>query len=308
MNQSRYRGALLGLACGDAVGATVEFKPRGTFGVLTDMIGGGQFRLQPGEWTDDTSMALCLASSLLACDGFDAADQMDRYLCWKETGYLSSNGRCFDVGLQVLTALGNYRATGNPFSGSTAPDSAGNGCIMRLAPVPMFFFGESDQALHFSVESARTTHAASECLDACRLFAAMLLPALAGRSKEDILFAGLGLQFEEARVIELATGNYRNKDVDEIKSSGYVIHSLEAALWCFDRTSNFRSAILAAVNLGNDADTVAAICGQLAGAYYGVEGIPAAWLERLSMREHIEQLADGLLRAAVNTRSDTSPA
>jgi ADP-ribosyl-[dinitrogen reductase] hydrolase len=138
MTRERYRGALLGLAAGDALGTTLEFKPPGTFAPLADMIGGGPFHLKPGEWTDDTSMALCLAESLIEKRDFDAKDQMDRYCRWHEEGYLSSNGTCFDIGNTVAGALATYRRTGNPFSGSESPDTAGNGSLMRLAPVPLF--------------------------------------------------------------------------------------------------------------------------------------------------------------------------
>ncbi|MBV9125747.1 MAG: ADP-ribosylglycohydrolase family protein, partial [Planctomycetes bacterium] len=127
----RFRGCLLGLACGDAVGTAVEFTPRGKFPPVTDMVGGGVFGLKPGEWTDDTSMALCLASSLTELGRFDPKDQLERYWQWVEEGYWSSNGRCFDVGNTVYDALERFRQTGEPFSGSTDPWSAGNGCIMR---------------------------------------------------------------------------------------------------------------------------------------------------------------------------------
>src|SRR5258707_14198403 len=133
MTRERYRGALLGLAAGDALGTTLEFKPPGTFAPLADMIGGGQFHLKPGEWTDDTSMALCLAESLIEKRAVDAKDQMDRYCSWYEQGHLSSNGRCFDIGNTVRNALETYRRTGNPFSGSESPHTAGNGSLMRLA-------------------------------------------------------------------------------------------------------------------------------------------------------------------------------
>jgi ADP-ribosyl-[dinitrogen reductase] hydrolase len=118
--RDRFRGCLLGLACGDAVGTTVEFAARGTFAPVTDMVGGGVFLLRPGEWTDDTSMALCLAASLTEQGRFDAADQMQRYWRWVDEGYLSSNGRCFDVGNTVYDALERFRQTGEPLSGSTA--------------------------------------------------------------------------------------------------------------------------------------------------------------------------------------------
>ena len=132
----RFSGCLLGLAAGDAVGTTVEFQPRGSFTPLTDMVGGGPFRLPAGAWTDDTSMALCLGYSLVEKGGFDPADQMDRYCAWRDEGYLSSTGDCFDVGVTVSGALSRYKAGGDPFSGSTDPYSAGNGSIMRLAPIP----------------------------------------------------------------------------------------------------------------------------------------------------------------------------
>ena len=130
----RYRGCLLGLACGDAVGTTVEFSPRGSFEPLTDMVGGGPFDLPVGAWTDDTSMALCLAASLIECGKFDLKDQIQLYCRWQDEGYLSSTGRCFDIGMTISTALNRFRRDGNPEAGSTDPNTAGNGCIMRLAP------------------------------------------------------------------------------------------------------------------------------------------------------------------------------
>ena len=134
----RFRGCLLGLATGDAVGTTVEFQSRGTFEPVTDLVGGGPFGLEPGQWTDDTSMALCLGTSLVQTGGFDATDQMDRYCAWQDRGYLASNGVCFDIGNTVHHALSRYRGSGDPLSGPTDPRSAGNGSIMRLAPIPIY--------------------------------------------------------------------------------------------------------------------------------------------------------------------------
>jgi ADP-ribosyl-[dinitrogen reductase] hydrolase len=297
-NTERFRGCLLGLATGDAVGTAVEFKTRGTFQPVTDMVGGGQFRLKPGQWTDDTSMALCLATSLIDKRGFDADDQIRRYCNWFERGFLSSTGKCFDIGTTTRQALIRYHKTGNPFAGSTDPQSAGNGSLMRLAPVPMFFFGDRDQVMHFSGESSRTTHGAAECIDACRLFGDMLQRALGGASKQGILF-GKSVEISSSAIQAIARGDYRMKQADAIQGTGYVVKSLEAALWCFFKTDSFEQAILAATNLGDDADTTAAICGQIAGAYYGESGIPAHWLERLTMRDEIRALADQLNRLAI---------
>lgn len=290
----RFHGCLLGLAVGDAVGTTVEFRPRGTFEPLVDMVGGGPFGLALGQWTDDTSMALCLATSLVERGEFDARDQMDRYCRWADTGYLSSTRRCFDIGSTVASALRRYQRDGDPYAGTTDPNAAGNGCIMRLAPVAMRFFPNLDAIEHFAALSSRTTHGAEECIDACRLFARVLGRALEGRSKDDVLLGDAGSFFASEGVAAIARASYRAKAEEAIRGSGYVVESLEAALWAFARTDSFETAILMAANLGDDADTTAAVCGQVSGAYYSERGIPPRWLERLALRSEIIKLADQL--------------
>lgn len=290
----RFRGCLLGLAVGDAVGTTVEFQPRGTFAPVTDMVGGGPFHLQPGQWTDDTSMALCLATSLIQKGKFDAADQMNRYCDWYEKGYLSSTGDCFDIGNTVRQALEQYKTTNILFSGSTHPRSAGNGCLMRLAPVPMFCYPDRDRTLYLCGESSRTTHGATECIEASQLFGDMLFRALSGVGKVEILMEQEPAGIISPSIQAIAKGDYQSKTLEDIRGSGYVVDSLEAALWCFWTTETFVQAVLQATNLGDDADTTAAICGQLAGAFYGVQGIPSHWLKRLAMKDEISTLADQL--------------
>jgi ADP-ribosyl-[dinitrogen reductase] hydrolase len=257
------------------------------------MVGGGPFGLDPGQWTDDTSMALCLATSLVECAGFDPLDQMQRYRRWEEEGYLSSTGHCFDIGNTVSQALQQFRQTGEPFSGSTHPRSAGNGCLMRLAPVPMFFYPDAAQALWYAGESSRTTHAAQECVEASRLFGAMLVRALAGAGREEILTNHDDLNLTPT-LQAIAAGEYRDWAIDQIRGSGYVVESLTAALWCFWTTTTYAEAVLTATNLGDDADTTAAICGQIAGAYYGLSGIPQPWQERVTDRAAILALAHQL--------------
>jgi ADP-ribosyl-[dinitrogen reductase] hydrolase len=295
--RSRFRGCLLGLACGDAVGTTVEFTARGRFTPVTDMVGGGVFDLPPGAWTDDTSMALCLAESLTELGRFDPADQMRRYWRWVDEGYLSSTGRCFDVGNTVYDALERFQQNGEPFSGSTDPWSAGNGCIMRLAPVPMFYYPDCGLAVARSGLSSRTTHGAAECVEACRLLGGILFQALAGAEKEAILRDHGVNDATSPSIQAIARSEYRAKGEADVRGSGYVVQSLEAALWCFWHTTSFEAAVLRAANLGDDADTTAAVCGQVAGAYYGEAGIPAGWLGRLVMRETITDLADRLYEA-----------
>ena len=289
-----YRGCLLGLAVGDAIGTSVEFQPRGTFQPVTGMVGGGVFTLKPGQWTDDTSMALCLSESLVFCDGFDALDQMQRYLKWYENGYLSSTGRCFDIGSTTRQALERFKTTGKPMSGSTHLSTAGNGSLMRLAPVPMFFAPSKVKARLYAGKSSRTTHAAKECIDACSLFADMLVSALMGEEKEVILFGGSMPGIVSTKIQAIANGEYRKKSAQQIRGNGYVVYALEAALWCFWTTDTFSEAVLMAANLGDDAVTTAAICGQIAGAYYGQADIPVPWLDKLYMRDEIISLSEKL--------------
>lgn len=285
---NRFRGCLLGLACGDAVGTTVEFYPRGRFKPLEDMVGGGKFKVQKGDWTDDTSMALCLAESLLQKNGFDAHDQMERYLKWGNEGYLSCKSHAFGVGKTVARALGVFIRTGNPYAGSTDPTTAGNGSIMRLAPVVMYYYPNVDDVIQYAGESSITTHGAEECVLSCQLLASIIYNALAGKDKESVLFQNHLTNVPLPQSIQkIADGDYRNKSIEQIRGTGYVVDSLEAALWCFYTTENFKDAILRAANLGDDADTTAAICGQVAGAYYGENIIPLSWLNNLAMKELI---------------------
>jgi ADP-ribosylglycohydrolase len=302
---SRVRGSLLGLATGDAVGTALEFRQPGSFTPITDMVGGGPFGLAPGHWTDDTAMALCLAESLVECGGFVPLDQCKRYLRWWREGHLSSTGQCFDIGNTTRAALERFEWSGEPFSGGTTARSAGNGSLMRLAPVPLFFRHDPALAIQLAGESSRTTHALPVCVDACRYFAGLLIGALEGRDKPELLaprfhpVAGAWAPGElHPDVEEVAGGTFRVHNPPRVRGSGHVVRSLEAALWAFARSSDFRSGCLLAVNLGEDADTTAAIYGQIAGAYYGAEGIPAAWRDRLAMRDVIETLAGGLVSAA----------
>jgi len=297
----RYRGSLLGLAAGDALGAPVEFYPPGSFDPIFDMVGGGHFGLKPGQWTDDTSMALCLAESLIEKKGFDPLDQMKRYLRWYEEGYLSSTGTAFDIGGTVARALEKFKPTEEPYCGPTEPDTAGNGCIMRLAPVPLFYAASPLEAIEKSADSSRTTHGALTAVDACRYLGALIVGAVNGASKEDLLsdhFCPASGYWEGkplvAEIEEVASGSFKYKSPPRIRGTGYVVRSLEAALWAFYHGSSFKEGCLLAVNLGDDADTTGAVYGQLAGAFYGEKEIPESWRSKLAHRGLIESYADRL--------------
>jgi ADP-ribosyl-[dinitrogen reductase] hydrolase len=172
--EDRALGCLIGLAIGDALGTTIEFKPRDTYEPLTDIIGGGPFDLKPGEWTDDTSMAICLAESLIAYPELNERDLVDRFVRWRDLGENSVTGRCFDIGGATTQALSRYLRTGNPIAGSTRPDTAGNGSLMRLAPIALRWFREPDVAMHAARRQSATTHAAEAAVEACAFFAHQL--------------------------------------------------------------------------------------------------------------------------------------
>jgi ADP-ribosyl-[dinitrogen reductase] hydrolase len=299
--KNRYRGCMIGLAVGDALGTTLEFERPGTFNPIHDMTGGGPFHLKPGQWTDDTSMALCLAESLIEKKGFDPADQMERYLRWWREGYLSSTGNFFDIGTTVSAALSRFERTREPYCGPTDPNSAGNGSIMRLAPVPLFYASNPIDAIERSGESSRTTHGTPAAIDACRYLGSLIVGALKGGDKDKLLsdhytpvpgcWAGKPMVKE---IDEIASGSFKRKNPPEIKGSGYVVQSLEAALWAFYYGKSFKEGCLLAVNLGDDADTTGAVYGQLAGAFYGEKGIPEDWRTKISHHDLIISFAERL--------------
>src|SRR4051812_1292881 len=312
------------------------------------MVGGGPFGLPAGAWTDDTSMALCLAESLIERGGFDPVDQLERYVRWYREGHWSSTGRCFDIGNATRQALTRFERMREPYPGDADRRAAGNGPLMKLAPVALAYAADPVEAVRYAGESARTTHGAPEAADACRYFAGLLVGALHGATVSALLHQGLyepvsglwgreplhpkiaavaagsfrtkeppgirggaagalphkalsepvsGLWGREPlhpKIAAVAAGSFRTKEPPGIRGGGYVVDALEAALWALRSTRAFEDGVLAAVNLGDDADTTAAIYGQLAGALHGVEGIPGRWRARLHQHDAIVAFADAL--------------
>lgn len=296
----RSLGCLIGLAVGDALGSTLEFSVRDSKPKVTDLVGGGPFNLRAGQWTDDTSMALCLADSLIANSGFDPKDVMDRFVRWWRHGENSSTGECFDIGSTTVAALRSYEETGKPFANvSRLQSSSGNGSLMRLCPVVIFAMGDHAKARILARRQSQLTHASAQAVDACEFFATLLLEALNGVAKEQVLGAR---RWDGTRAVKsIARAWWAGKRRDEISSSGYAIDTLEAAMWCVSRTGNFENAVVLAANLGHDSDTVAAVTGQLAGAIYGLngpDGIPARWCEKLWMFHRIQKAAEALHAAS----------
>ena len=304
--RERFRGALVGLAVGDALGAAVQHRKRGSFTTVSDMLGGGPFELPRGGWTDDTAMALCLAESLIECARFDPADQMARYQLWQREGHLTSTGECVGITASVAKALATARWSGKAFAGSHDPAQLDKEALSRVAPAVLFFLAEPREAIQYAAESARTTQQSPVVLDACRYLAALLVGALGGAGRQQLLaprYSPVPGLWEERGLKEpvevIATGSYRRKASADLDGGGTVLQTLEAALWALDHSGNFREGALLAVNLGLDADVTGAVYGQLAGALYGLGGIPPNWRAALLKRDLIEGLADRLLACAL---------
>ena len=293
--EDRAYGALLGLAVGDAFGATLEFEPRDVHPLHTEMSGGGPFDLEPGQWTDDTSMTLALAESLIAHPDLDPVDLMRRFTDWMKDSVYSCTGTCFDIGNITRQALHHFQRTGDPFAGSEASDTAGNGSLMRVAPVALRALEDDNLAARIARDQSRTTHAAPEEVEACDLFVQILRDAIKGGGKD-----ALRPQAWDGapKVQAIAAGAWRGKPRAQIRSTGYVIDTLEAALWCTDEAASFEEALVLAVNLAGDADTVGAVTGQVAGAVFGASAIPRRWLESLAWRSRLEALAAQLFHIA----------
>jgi ADP-ribosyl-[dinitrogen reductase] hydrolase len=305
-NLDRKRGCLYGLAIGDALGAAVEFRSPGTFALVTTYRSGGPHSLAKGQWTDDTSMALALAHSI-GEKGWDLKDQMSRYLDWFQNGRYSVNGFCFDIGCTTRDALMNFERDGDPWkSGDPAPGSSGNGSIMRLAPVAihtadLLAEGHVSPLTEKASDSSQVTHASDQCRSACRYMNLVLAGLINGESRETVLdpewepvqIARKSEQFDPL-IENVIQGSYRNKTPNMVRGSGWVVASLEAALWAFHDADSFDEAVLRAVNLGEDADTTGAVCGQFAGAYWGLGGIPAKFVDGLDRKDMIESALKAL--------------
>lgn len=292
--RDRALGAFVGLAVGDALGTNLEFTGRDRQPHHTEITGGGPFRLNPGEWTDDTSMAVALATSLIECRGYDARDVMRRFVSWWRDGeYSGAPGRgCFDIGITTRGALEAFLETGRPESGSTGPDTAGNGSIMRLAPAVLFGMPDEKAARSIAERQSLTTHGAPECVEACGYMADLLTMRIRGdvEGLPDGAWRTQGLR-------RITQGAWRTASRDAIRSTGYVIDTLEAALWADSSSASFEEALVLAVNLAGDADTIGAVTGQIAGARYGLSRIPQRWLNTLHGYKGLVRMAEQLIEA-----------
>jgi ADP-ribosyl-[dinitrogen reductase] hydrolase len=287
--KNKVIGSFIGLAVGDALGASVEFMPRGTFQTVTDMQPGGPFNLKIGEWTDDTIMALCLAESLIKNSGFNEIDILNSWLAWYERGYNSPKGYCFDIGSTTAGSLKYYSFVRSPIPGLNQY-AAGNGSIMRLSPIPAFYYENKEQALELSWKQGNLTHNSIIANDCCYILASYILRAY----ENSDVFSNIDNSNLHHTVKHIAFGQYKNKTIDQIKSGGYCVETLEAAIWSVYTTNNFSDAVLKAVNLGDDTDSVAAVAGQIAGAIYGIDNIPNNWIDKLHRKDYLLEVGEKL--------------
>ena len=298
--RDRFLGALVGLAVGDALAAATQFRKPGTFSPIGDLLGGGPFDLPRGAWSDDTSMALCLAESLLEANSFDPRDQVERYRRWQQQGHLSATGQCLGITAGTAKALAQAQWRRQLFSGSHDPNQLDPEVLSRVAPAVLFYFPNPADAITFASEQSRTTCQAPAAVEACKLLAAWLLGALSGKPKPELLAPPADL-FDIAGLRSGVAAIAASGGTAGDPQAGNVLEALDAAVWAFRTTDNFRDGALKAANLGANSDVVAAVYGQLAGAHYGIGAIPAMWRTSLVGKELIEGLADRLLAHAMVT-------
>jgi ADP-ribosyl-[dinitrogen reductase] hydrolase len=274
--KSRAVASFLGLAIGDALGAPVEFKEPGEFEPVTGYRHSHVWNIPPGYWTDDTSMAICLAECIIERNTVDPKDLLERFGRWYTQGENSATGRCFDIGNTTRTNIEAYLKKGQTVSPNLHYQS-GNGGIMRLSPVAIRWWHNISWAAQMAEVQSVTTHGSLECVTCARELTEWLVKAINGDQVHAELNASLA-----------------NLPAASISNSGRAKDTLLAAQWCVATTDSFESAVLKAVNLGGDADTIGAVTGQLAGAVYGVGSIPPSWMRGLHDVTRLTDLAEQL--------------
>ena len=282
------KGAFYGNLIGDALGAPVEFMPRDSFPPVTGMLPCDTWGLPIGSFTDDGSMMLCLAASIANAKGNqDPANVLAHYIAWYLEGYMSVNDKCFDIGRTTRQALEDYAAEGILEARTNDEFQAGNGSVMRLAPIPAVFYNRPlSEIWAEGAASSKTTHTSPAAVWGCGFWATLTALAIQGKSKADMIAWIRDIPYNPSPMIHMypiawktvLDCRFLTKTRDEVRASGFVVESCEAALWAFFQTNTFAEGACLVVNLGKDTDTVGAIYGILAGAYYGYDGIPKEWL------------------------------
>lgn len=301
MKLDQAKGSLYGLYIGDALGAPLEFQNMDGVDGITDYVDGGVHSVKRGQFTDDTSMTLALMDSLTQ-KGFNQQDQMERYVQWRKNGKYSSKGFCFDIGITTMRALTSFELIGNPIAGGTEYQNSGNGSLMRLAPVPLLYYKDGlEEMIEKSWQSSVTTHGSKIVHDALAYFVIAYNKILSGeKDKLKIIKAKdsdlIKFDINDLTIVEdIHELNFEELKRYDLKPTGFVVYSMVCAMWCLLHTKTFEEAVLKAVNLGGDSDTIGAITGQLAGAYYGFESIPNHLVEGLSNKDMLAEYTNPFL-------------
>jgi ADP-ribosyl-[dinitrogen reductase] hydrolase len=293
--RDRYRGVMLGKAVGDALGATVEFMSRTEirerYGVHREITGGGWLNLQPGDYTDDTQMAVCIARSIVALGRFDPADIANHFVAWYRSNP-PDIGNTTRHALQQLDVGVCWDEAGRNTHQVMAPRDASNGSVMRCAPVALLARGDAALLARWSAESSLITHANPLCVAGCVALNAAIAALLDNPDADVIAAATLATDHGQVRDAIAAAPSIC---ADDLKSGGYVLDTLQSSFWALTNHATFKDAVVAAVNLGDDADTTGAVTGALAGAKRGASAIPPRWLDVLRGGQELIALADGLL-------------
>lgn len=309
MKEERIIGGILGVVAGDALGLPIQFLSRTEVrqNPVTEMRGGGAFDTPPGTWSDDGSLTLCLVKSLIE-KGYDLSDIAERFVRWFQDGYFTPFDQSFDIGYSTRVAMRRLIKGVLPLEAGPADEgNNGNGSLMRILPAALYFCHLPDTEMIERVcEISKITHGHPRSQLGCSLYALFVKDLFLGKSPEEAyinlqdkgkeVFRGTVLQSELIHYRRLIEGTLPQLNEDEIESSGYVVHSLEAAIWCFLTTRSYKEALLKAVNLGLDTDTVGAITGGLAGVHYGLKGIPEEWLTPIIKYPDILELGRKFVR------------
>lgn len=308
--ENQISSALLGLAIGDALGVPVEFKSRSYLqeNPVTDMIGFGTYNQPPGTFSDDSSMTFCLAENI--ANEYNLEDIANNFILWYTENYWTATNEMFDIGIATSEALDLIIKGESPkYSGGFDERSNGNGSLMRILPLAFFVKNKPiNERYQIVREVSSITHAHIRSVIGCFYYVEFILLILKGNTRFEAykilqteipnFLKEIQINPEEIKLYDrLLNQNIYELNKDEIQSTGYVIYTLEASIWCLLTTNSYQDAVLKAVNLGNDTDTVAAVTGGLAGLYYGIENIPKEWIETLARNKDIKNLAS---RMAVN--------
>lgn len=303
----KIKSVLFGVAVGDALGVPVEFKSRQTisYNPVTDMIGYGTYNLPAGTWSDDSSLTFCLAEALTT--GFDLNTIGQNFVKWYHNNYWTPRGNVFDIGNATSQAIDRLATGVQPdLAGGFDASSNGNGSLMRISPLLFYLWDKPvNERFEITKQVSSITHAHIRSVISCFYYLEFALQLLNGKDKFEVYkslqteitnhLTSLSInQTEIALFDRLLKQNIHELPEENINSSGYVLHTLEASIWCLLTTENYKDAVLKAVNLGEDTDTTAAVTGGLAGLLYGLENIPTNWLKQIARYDDIENLAERL--------------